>query len=247
MINKLNINDVSTYIENNIVNFHDDRIKSLDNLDLKKILLRKNIYLFRAKNSVTTEEIIRAMTDAHLSSNEETLFGNWLECLAIYINGLVYDGYKSAVTGIDLEFTKDNIRQLVSIKSGANWGNSGQIKKMKDNFKSASKILRTSGSNVQVQAVNGCCYGRDKNPDKGDYFKYCGQDFWHYISNEKNLYSDIIEPLSHEAKNKNDTFMESYSNKINLFTLEFSKSFCKDNGEIDWMKLIKYNSSSYTN
>ncbi|MHB8174419.1 MAG: PmeII family type II restriction endonuclease, partial [Nitrospirota bacterium] len=21
--------------------------------------------------------------------------------------------------------------------------------------------------------MNGCCYGRDNKPDKGDYFKYC--------------------------------------------------------------------------
>ena len=28
----------------------------------------------------------------------------------------------------------------------------------------------------------------DRNPDKGEYFKYCGQEFWNFISGEKNLY-----------------------------------------------------------
>jgi len=32
-----------------------------------------------------------------------------------------------------------------------------------------------------IVAVNGCCYGRDNRPDKGDYLKYCGQRFWEFI------------------------------------------------------------------
>lgn len=51
-------------------------------------------------------------------------------------------------------------------------------------------------------AVNGCCYGRDKHPDKGDYFKYCGQSFWEFISGYEDLYTGIIEPLGHKAKEK---------------------------------------------
>lgn len=58
--------------------------------------------------------------DAHISSNEETVFGDWLEGLAIFINSKVYDGRKSGITGIDLEFDKDGIRYIVTIKSGPN-------------------------------------------------------------------------------------------------------------------------------
>jgi hypothetical protein len=29
---------------------------------------------------------------------------------------------------------------------------------------------------------------------------------------------------------------------INKFTKEFSNIFCKDNGDIDWAKLVKFNS-----
>ena len=31
---------------------------------------------------------------------------------------------------------------------------------------------------------------------------------------------------------------------INKFTKEFAIEFCKDNGEIDWEKLVRFNSSS---
>jgi len=37
---------------------------------------------------LTADQIINGLVEAHISSNEETLFGDWLEGLAIYINGL---------------------------------------------------------------------------------------------------------------------------------------------------------------
>jgi hypothetical protein len=193
---------------------------------------------------LTAEEIIRGIVDAHISSSEEGIFGDWLEGLAIYINEKVYGGKKSGILGIDLEFDKDGVRFIVNIKSGPNWGNSSQISKMVSDFKTAKKTLRTSNSNLHIVAVNGCCYGRDNQPDKGDYFKYCGQSFWEFISGNKNLYTEIIEPLGYKAKEKNDNFVKSYSQMINKFTKEFANEFCKDNGEIDWEKLVRFNSST---
>jgi hypothetical protein len=73
-----------------------------------------------------------------------------LEGLAIFINHKAFNGRKSSTPGIDLEFYKDNVRYIVSIKSGPNWGNSRQIKKMKTDFTQAKKTLRTSSSNLNV-------------------------------------------------------------------------------------------------
>jgi len=57
------------------------------------------------------------------------------------------------------------------------------------------------------------------------------------------LYVDIIEPLGFKAKEKNQEFLEEYSQIINKFTLEFSKKFCVE-GRIDWVALVKFNSSA---
>ena len=241
-MNQLNLTDVTNYVEDNIGEFHQKRIDALHRLKLKTVLKKKNPYLFKAKHLLTAEQIIRKLTDAFISSNEETIFGDWLEGLAIFINQKVYGGWKSGITGIDLEFDKDNVRYIVTIKSGPNWGNSSQIAKMKSDFKTAQKTLRTSNSGLIVSAVNGCCYGKDNNPDKGNYFKYCGQDFWHFISGQENLYKDIIEPLGHKAKEKNEEFKESYAKMINKFTKEFANDFCDDNGDINWEKLVEFNS-----
>jgi len=240
---KLNLKDVLQYVEKNIGTFHHKRIQSLDGLKLSYVLKRKNPYLFKAKYVLTAEQIIRGIVDAHISSNEETIFGDWLEGLAIFINNKVYSGRKSGITGIDLEFDKDNFRYIVTIKSGPNWANSRQLAEMKASFNTAKKTLRTSNSKMQIMAVNGCCYGRENKPDKGDYYKYCGQAFWEFISGDMNLYTEIIEPLGYKAKEKNDDFMKSYSQMINKFTKEFANEYCNDNGEIEWEKLVQFNSS----
>jgi predicted GIY-YIG superfamily endonuclease len=215
-------------------------------LSLDKVLKRKNPYLFKAKYVLTSEEIVKGLVDAHISSNEETIFGDWLEGLAIFINGKVYGGWKSGISGIDLEFDNNGIRYIVNIKSGPNWGNSSQISKMKSDLKTAQRALRTSNSKLSIFCVNGCCYGRDNKPDKGDYFKYCGQNFWEFISGDKNLYTDIIEPLGHKAKERNNDFIEAYSKQINKFTLNFGNLFCDKSGAINWEKLVKFNSSVST-
>lgn len=245
-MNQLNLQDVTQYVEQNIEGFHKKRIESLNDLSLSKVLRRKNPYLYKAKYVLTAQDIVKGIADAHISSNEETIFGDWLEGLAIYINSKVFGGWKSGIAGIDLEFDFNNRRNIVTIKSGPNWGNRGQVAEMRNNFKTATRTLRTSNSGLIIEAVNGCCYGRDNKPDKGDYYKYCGQRFWQFISGDSNLYTELIEPIGYKAREKNDEFLESYSKMINRFVLEFGNLFCAPDGSIDWKKLVEFNSSTTT-
>ena len=239
----LNLNDVIEYVETNIGDFHFRRLQGLSDLRLSTILKKKNPYLFRAKNILTGEELIKTLLDAHLSSQEETIFGEFLEGLAIFVCNKVYNGRKSTAEGIDLEFEKEGMLYIVSVKSGPNWGNSRQVSKMKDDFKKAKRILGTSGGVREVIAVNGCCYGRDRRPNKGDYFKLCGQAFWEFISENINLYIEIIKPLGHRAKERNEEFMLAYSRLVNEFVQEFSTQFFTSTNDIDWEKLVRFNSA----
>ena len=212
-------------------------------LKLKDVLKRKNPYLFKVKNIITAGDFVKTILDAFLSSQEESLFGGFLEELAIYICNHVYNGNKSSSEGIDLEFVKDNAKYIVAIKSGPNWGNSSQLKRMIDNFKKAKRILGTNTTaSSNVIAVNGCCYGKDNSIDKGDYLKLCGQRFWAFVSGNDNLYTELIEPLGHNAKEKNEQFVEEYSKVINKFSREFIEMFCDSTGAILWEKVIQFNS-----
>lgn len=242
---KLNIDEINSYVERNISEFHQKRLTRLSELKLQSVLKRKNPYLFKAKNILTAEQLVRTLLDAHLSSQEETIFGEFLEGLAIFICGMVYGGEKSDSEGIDLRFKKGSVIYLVSIKSGPNWGNSQQIRKMEDSFKRATRTLQTNSriENSNIRCVNGCCYGRDDG-NHGFYEKLCGQSFWEFISGNKDLYTEIIEPLGHKAKEANTEFEASYAAIINRFTKEFMDSFCNSDYEIDWRKLVKFNSAN---
>lgn len=242
-MHRININEVTKYVENNIGSFHQARLDGLKKLKLSEVLKKKNPYLFKAKNILTAQDLIKVIIDSFLSSKEETIFGSFLEGLAIYVSNEFCGGKKSAAEGIDLEFEKQKVKYIVAIKSGPNWGNSGQINKMKEDFRRAKRILKTNSQRSNIVAINGCCYGRDNNPDKGEYLKLCGQGFWEFISDNKNLYKEIIEPLGHKAKEKNEEFQIAYSQIINRFTLEFAQEFCID-GIIDWCNIVEFNSSS---
>ena len=244
-MNGITDEQITDYVSAHIGTFHDKRLEALEKLKISD-LLAKNPYLFKSKNLVIVGDLVRYSLDAYLSSQEETLFGDFLEGLAIYVAGRVRGGYKSGITGIDLEFVKDGARYIVSIKSGPNWGNSSQIAKMKSDFSAAARVIRQGNAATNVISVNGCCYGRDTNPDKDGYFKYCGQKFWELISGDRELYTRIIEPLGHNAQQRNDDFTQRYGPVINRFTRIFTHNFCDDTGAIDWEKLVRYSSAVMT-
>ena len=229
------------FIKSGVVTLHDAKYKKLQKLKLEDILYSKNMYLFKTKYLQTPEELLRSIIDAFISSSEESTFGNFLEKLAIYISQVIEGGQKSSTKGIDLEFNRDGIRYLIDIKSGPNWGNSSQIAKMEDNFKKAKKTLQTSGGNINAQFINGCCYGVDDKPEKGEYLKLCGQRFWLFITGDSEFYLKMIEPIGYEAKERSESFQELFTQKLIVFASVFHDNFV-ENGAINWHKLIIANS-----
>ena len=232
--------------EHVITPFYTVRLEGLQSLRLNSILKRKNPYLFKAKNIELAGNLIKSVVDAFLSSQEETIFGNLLEGFAIYVSHVLYGGFKSDLKSVDLEFRRDGVYYIVGIKSGTNWGNSDQVNRMRDNFKAARRILRGRGVAGEVVAVNGCIYGKDRKPLKthGDrdkrYYKYAGLAFWHFISDDDNLYREIISPIDQEARLKDETFKRAYAAKVNEMTQDFTANFMTPENQIDWMKLVDY-------
>jgi hypothetical protein len=236
--------------QNVIVPFYEKRFEKLNQLKLDRVLKKKNPYLFKAKNIETAGDFVKSILDAHLSSQEETMFGDLLEGFAIYVSAKLYGGFKSAFPSIDLEFKRGDTYNIVSIKSGTAWGNRDQVDRMKDNFKAARQALRKRPEIPrQIIAVNGCMYGRDKNPLKAHsdrnkiYYKYAGQDFWEFISEDEGLYQEIIKPIDKEAKRKDERFRDAYNAKVNEMTKDFIDRFITDN-QIDWIGLVDYVSKS---
>lgn len=239
----LNIDELTEFVNQNIGIFHQSKLSTIESINLKKLLSKKNPYLFKAKNITIAGDLVTNILDAFLSSSEEKLFGDFLEELAIFISHKTCGGKKSAATGIDLEFENQGTIYLVSVKSGPNWGNSSQQKKQEVDFQNALKVLKQSKHRTNVLPVLGICYGKVKTSHVRGYLKVVGQNFWYLISEDENLYTDIIEPLGHKAKQHNVKFLKQKSKIINLFTQEFLTDFC-DQGIINWKKLVEFNSGN---
>ncbi|MBO9615416.1 MAG: cytosolic protein [Dyadobacter sp.] len=233
---------IENFIHEEVVKLHENRYKKLKALTLGDIVYRKNLYMFKAKYLLTADEVVKSIISAYISSSEESTFGNLLEQVAIKVSEILEGGKKSSSKAADLELDRNGIRYLVNIKSGPNWGNSSQIAKMIDNFKNAQRTLRTSNANINVRFINGCCYGVDDTPNKLEYEKLCGQRFWEFLTEEADFYLRLIEPLGFQAKEKSELFNELYTQKVNIFTGEFIKSFV-DDGLINWEKLISAGSA----
>lgn len=240
----LDLAAVREYVNNNIVDFHQRKIKSLEELRLEK-LLTKNPYLFRAKNITTAGKLVANLLEAFLSSSEEKLFGDFLEGLAIYIAQQTCAGHKSAAPGVDLEFFNKNVHYIVSVKSGTNWGNSSQQDKLEEDLKTGVKRVKQSKRGINVQPVLGICYGKTKSSYIRGYLKVVGQNFWYLISENKNLYTDIIEPIGYRAKQHNDNFENGRGRVTDRFTKLFIDNFCNPAGSIDWVKLVESNSGNF--
>jgi len=240
---KLNIGEVNGFVNKNISLFHQSKISTLKSINLKGLLKKKNPYLFKAKNITVASDLVKSILDAFLSSSEEKIFGDFLEELSVFISSKTCNGRKSAATGIDFEFVNKRIHYLVSVKSGPNWGNSSQQTKQERDFQNAVKVLKQSRRALNAQPVLGICYGKVKTSYVRGYLKVVGQNFWYLISENENLYTDIIEPLGYRAKQHNAKFKKEKSKIVNLFTKEFLEEFC-DDGVINWKKLVEFNSGN---
>ncbi len=246
---KLNYAELNAFIASDVIKpFYEIRLGRLKSAKLSDISKRKNPYLFKAKNIETAGDLAKSILDAFLSSQEETIFGDLMENLAIHVCRKVFNGKKAEegkYRSVDLIFDRDKKTYIVGIKSGPNWGNSDQVNTMRKNLKIAKKILRVELKKNNIVSVNGCIYGRDNHPHKVNkdpnlsYYKICGQLFWELISGDDQLYKKIIQPLDKEAKKRDDIFKKLYVEKINEMTKDIVDIFyTKDN--LDWDKIIDY-------
>jgi hypothetical protein len=242
----LDLNLVRQYVNTNIDDFHGRRLASLELLTLSR-LLSKNPYLFKAKNLITAPDLMESLLSAFLSSSEEKLFGDFLEGLAIFIAGITCDGHKSAAPGVDLEFINRDTHFVISVKSGPNWGNSSQHAKLAQDLRNAEIRVKQARTPHKVQPVLGICYGKARTNyvKTGGYLKVVGQNFWYLISENPNLYTDIVEPIGYRALEHNEAFHQQRAKVVNRFVREFTIIYCKPDGSVDWEKLVRFNSGNF--
>lgn len=236
--------EVIAAIANGLDNFYKSLIDKTNKLDIKKIMKRKNPYLYRAKALQNANDIVSSVLDAFVTSSEETIFGNcFFEPLAIAASG----GSKALAEGVDIMIEKkeENTIYAVAVKSGTSVFNADSKKRQEQNFAAAAKLAKQA--KARYEAIIGYGYGKKRMSGKGVpkmYQELAGQDFWAELTGEDDFYLKIIQFMGELPEQYLEDYQKSYNNAMNRLLKQFTTEFCKDTGEIDWDKLVKFNSGN---
>ncbi len=236
--------EVIAAIANGLDNFYKSLIDKTNKLDIKKIMKRKNPYLYRAKAVQNANDIVTSVLDAFVTSSEETIFGNcFFEPLAIAASG----GSKALAEGVDIMIEKkeENTIYAVAVKSGTSVFNADSKKRQEQNFAAAAKLAKQA--KARYEAIIGYGYGKKRMTGKGVpkmYQELAGQEFWAELTGEDDFYLKIIQFMGELPEKYLEDYQKSYNNAMNRLLKQFTTEFCKDTGEIDWDKLVKFNSGN---
>lgn len=233
---------LQTFIDEQLSLYNDNQLASLSTVTLASIL-NNNPYLLRSRKGGPASHLIANLITDSTSKSEEKFFNNLLKKIAVFIAKQTCGGHKSAAQGIDLEFIHHDIHYIVSIKSGPNWGNSSQHRRLAQDLRDAVTRVRQARTAHKVEPVLGICYGKTRTAYTPDgYMKVVGQSFWYLISENPDLYTDIIDPIGYRAKEHNEQFIAGRAALENKLTGQFINLFCDESGAIDWKRLVQANS-----
>lgn len=222
--------------------FYTTLIEKIDKLNIQKVMKRKNPYLYRAKAMQSASEIVDSVLTAFVSSSEETIFGNcFFEPIAIAASG----GRKALAEGIDIMFqdNKNNTIYAIAVKSGPSVFNADSKKRQEQNFIAASKLAQQV--KARYEAYIGYCYGKKNDSGRGKpkmYQELAGKRFWTELTGDEEFYIKIIDYMGTMPEQYVAEYKESYNKAANRLVREFSNSFCKEDGSIDWERLVEFNS-----
>ena len=222
--------------------FYNNLIAKIDELNIQKIMKRKNPYLYRAKAMQNAAEIVESVLTAFVSSSEETIFGNrFFEPIAIAAS----NGNKALAEGIDImiQDKEENVMYAIAVKSGTSVFNADSKKRQEQNFMSAGKLAQQA--KARYEAYVGYSYGKKKDSGRAKpkiYQELAGKKFWAKLTGDEEFYKKIITFMGTLPEQYVAQYQESYNKAANRLVREFSNIFCKDDGSIDWEKLVEFNS-----
>lgn len=220
-------------IHDAVSGFTDWMREKISTIEPRKLIV-KNPYLFCARAPVDADQLARRLIDAFLSSSEETKFGEILEKIAIAVCHAAKGGRKSGIEGIDLEYDEGSTRTIMQIKSSPNWGNSSQHKKLAENFRKATIVLRQGGIGQGVRSVEGICYGPTRHTDHLLHEKVVGNAFWHDICGWEDAGKAVLSIVGKHASNGMSNLVETAKTKMVTYLEENDAA---SSGTVHWNRL----------
>jgi hypothetical protein len=220
--------------------FYERRLAKLKKLDLRHILRRKNPFLFRALGFTKASELVERLLESYIWSSDEGIFGDaFFEPIAKEVSG----GVISPSEGVDIAIETETRYKAISVKSGPNIFNASQKKKQNQQFMELRSRLLKSGK--QFDALLAACYGRvSKEPsDRYIYRIRSGQVFWEEITGDPDFYLKLHHLMGEHPLVHRPNHQKIWAAAVNRFTVQLVQDFGFETGEIDWDKIVQFNSA----
>ena len=146
---------------------------------------------------------------------------------------------KALAEGIDImiQNNETNTISAIAVKSGPSVFNADSKKRQEQNFTAASKLAQQA--KARYEAYIGYCYGKKKESGRGKpkmYQELAGKRFWAELTGDEDFYIKIIGYMGTMPEKYVADYKESYNRAANRLVREFSNSFCREDGSIDWEK-----------
>jgi hypothetical protein len=230
-------------MEQNIIN--DIVLKSLKGLEtikrkkisFPKLLAKSNPYEL-AVSCDTIECLVEFVLASHKQTSSKTIWGNYLETIALNISKLTINGYKSKEECTDIEWIFDGIKHYRGWKSSPKWCNADQkrtanlkVNELIDTEDFGSfKILTSYGKTTEKKVSNG-------------FIQLSGQDAWNEIGLDNEIYNKVMSSIMDNSKIIG-LFLENIyiSDKDRIITW-MKDNFLNNDNTINFIKINKYVSS----
>ena len=238
-MSKISARKLEELIKKYLDEFYARRIAKLSGLNLTEALDKKNPYLFRAKGVQQASEIVSELLQAYISSSDESIFGDaFFEPIAKAVSG----GQAGGGEGVDIIKETDHGITVYAVKSGANWGNADQWNRQRQNFQALQNRLRKL--HKAFDPVMGYGYGRRNTDPKGsrNYRQRSGQAFWEELTGDSDFYLKLIRLMKRYPQEHRVRYQVEWRKAVNRFEREFLNNFSTPDGDINWEKLVEFNS-----
>jgi hypothetical protein len=203
-------------------------------ISFPKLLGKSNPYTL-AVNCNTAESLVDFILSSHIQTSSKTIWGNYLEIIALEISKLTIDGYKSKEECTDIEWELNGFKNYRGWKSSPNWCNADQKRavnlkesqlKNNENFGSF-KVLTSYGKTSEKRANNG-------------FVQLSGQDAWFEVGLDDETYNKVMISIKDNSKMIGQFLENIYiSDKEKIITW-VEDNFLNEDDTINFIKINKY-------
>jgi hypothetical protein len=213
------------------------RLVSRKEISFPKLLSKCNPYEL-AVNCQTVESLVEFIMSSHKQTSSQTIWGNYLESIAVKVCEKNLGGFKSKEECTDLEWNDNGKKHYRGWKSSPNWCNADQKRAV--NTKENSMTMNEDFGSFKVLTSYGKTSKRRKNEG---FVQLSGQDAWQEISGDEELHNKVMVGVRLNSKIIRQFLENIYISDRDKSVRWVTNNFTNEDNTINFIKINNYVSS----